>query len=72
MERYIPANILIGKKLKFLRVKKGLQQIEAAELIGCSSAALSRYESGARVPSKKMLNDICIAYEVSMSFFLDK
>lgn len=40
----------IGKKLKSLRLAKGLTQIETAEKLHVSQSAVNAYETGSRTP----------------------
>lgn len=60
----------IGERLKKLREKKDLNQIQAAKLIGISNANLSRYEANKRNPSKENLHKLADFYHVTPSYLL--
>lgn len=59
----------IGETLKGLRKKAGLTQHELAVKIGCTSANISQYESGARQPSTKQLKKFADALSVDLTVF---
>src|SRR5690625_2893272 len=61
---------LVGKRLLELRKKKKLKQIEAAKLIGITSASLSRYETNNRTPDTEILNKLSEFYNVPPSYIL--
>jgi excisionase family DNA binding protein len=60
LEKYLTDNRLkteyirkLGQKLKSVRIKLGLSQPELADILGVSSAAVSRWEHGNRSPRAK-------------------
>lgn len=55
-------NILIGQKLRLMRMRAGLQQNEAAELLQTSAANLSNLELGYTTASPEMLYCACCLY----------
>lgn len=57
--------ISIGKRIKQIRLEKGLTQNELAEAAGVTMAAVSRYELGQRVPRPKVIVAIANALGVS-------
>ncbi|MGW7139541.1 helix-turn-helix domain-containing protein [Streptomyces xanthophaeus] len=67
--RRIPEQPMFGRRLRELRVARGLSQ---AELVGTdiSAAYLSRLESGARPPTERVLSLLCDRLGVSPSEFL--
>lgn len=56
---------MIGKKIKYYRLKKGMTTEELAKAIGCTKAAISLYENGEREPSAKNCKSIASALDVS-------
>ena len=46
--------IMVGKKIKYYRLKKGLTSEQLAKEVGCTKAAISLYESEEREPSKEI------------------
>lgn len=60
----------LGRRLILLRENQGLNQSEAAKLIGISKANLSRYESNNRNPGKVTLKKLTDFYKVSASYLV--
>lgn len=56
--------------LKFLRVLHGLNQTQLGKIIGRTQSTVSLYESGRRVPPKKILNFIEAALGAGIQNFL--
>jgi len=52
-------------RIKLVRESKGLSLTKFADSLKTSVAAVSRYESGDRIPSDAVLNLICQKYHVS-------
>ena len=50
-----------GEMIKTQRLEKGLSLRKVSDLTGISSAALSRWESGKRVPSVESFNKVMTA-----------
>ena len=50
--------IMVGKKIKYYRLKKGLTSEQLAKEVGCTKAAISLYESEEREPSKEICKTI--------------
>lgn len=63
-------NIAIGNYLLKLRTEKGLTQIQAAEILGVSNKAISKWECGEALPSVEMLVALSKLYEVSVDEIL--
>jgi len=61
----------VGKKIKFIRKSKSINQNKLAQLSGISNTYLSDIENLRTVPSLKTLNSLAIALEVSLKDFLD-
>lgn len=56
---------LLGERIRFYRLKAGLQQDELAEKTGVTSKAVSSWEVGASRPDLDNLTQICHTLEVS-------
>lgn len=50
-----------GELIKAQRIAKGLSIRETADLTGYSSAAISRWEGGSRIPSIETFNEVMAA-----------
>lgn len=62
--------MIIGTKLKTLRIAKGYEPIEIAERLGISKSTYGRYERNETVPDLNMLEKIANEYEISMTDLL--
>lgn len=62
----------LGKKIKLARVEKDLNQEQLAELIQAKQKSISRYETGAAIPSLETLEKISKKLEKPFSYFLDE
>jgi transcriptional regulator with XRE-family HTH domain len=62
----------LGKKLKLARVELDLNQTELAEKIGAKQKSISRYETGASLPSLTTLSRMAKALKKPPSYFLDE
>ncbi len=56
-----------GKRLRELRVQKGLTQVEAASRLGVSKSALNMYERGDREPGFEKLQKMCEFYGTDLN-----
>lgn len=56
---------MIGKRIKYYRLKKGLTIEELAKAIDCTKAAVSLYENGEREPNPTICKNIAKALGVS-------
>ena len=61
----------VGKKIKEIRLLKGISQKELSERLGVSSAMISQYESGKRNPKMETLLKIADALGISINVFYD-
>ena len=55
-------------RIKLVREKNGLNLTRVADALKTSVAAVSRYESGERIPSDAVINLICQKYGVSYAW----
>ena len=60
----------IGENIRVLRKEKGITQEKLAELLGVTSQAVSRWESGAGYPDMDQLPGLASLLEVSMDTLL--
>ena len=63
-------NIVIGKKLLYLRKKNKLTQAELAEKLNYSDKAISKWEKGESLPSVEVFYKISKLYGVSLDFII--
>ena len=61
---------MVGKKIKYYRLKKGWTVEQLAKAIGCTKAAISLYENEEREPNSETIQKIADALEVSWIHFL--
>ena len=61
---------MLPEKLSELRKKKGLSQIELAEALNVSRQAVSRWETGAALPSVENLKCLRDLYNVSLDYLV--
>ena len=59
-----------GKKLKQLRLNKGLKQSELAKSLNVSDKLISKWETGISVPSTEFTLEICKFFEIDVNEFL--
>ena len=64
-------NSMIGKKLKEIRVMKGLSLEDVAKLTGVSKAMLGQIERSVSNPTVSTLWKIATGLKVSFSFFIE-
>ena len=57
---------LFGKRLKELRLEKGLKQVQLAEAINVSKSIISLWENGLREPTLSYLKALAIFFETSL------
>lgn len=62
--------MIISKRLKELRLEKGLTQKEVAEQLEMSTTCYSGYEQGYREPDLKTLIKICKFFDISADYLL--
>ncbi len=59
---------MLGERLKALRKKKGMTQKELADELLLDTSSISKYESGAAVPSYEALEKIANYFHVSTDY----
>lgn len=62
----------IAKKIKLARVEADLTQTQLAQRIKAKQKSISRYETGASLPSLETLVKIAKALKKPASYFLDE
>lgn len=58
-----------GKRIRDIRLEKGMSQHELAALVGVSSNTISGYETTGRLPTN-MVGKLCNALDVSPNYLL--
>lgn len=61
---------VLGKKIKLARVELDLTQTDLADKIGALQKSVSRYETGAAVPSLETMEKIAKVLKKPVDFFL--
>ncbi len=61
----------LGLRIKELREKKGLTQLQLAEILNMESSNLSKIERGIQIPKEESLEKITAAFEVDMRDLFD-
>jgi len=62
----------LGKKIKLARVELDLNQTELADKISAKQKSISRYETGASLPSLTTLTKIAKVLKKPASYFFDE
>ena len=62
----------LGKRIKLARVEADLNQTQLAHKIGAKQKSISRYETGASLPSIATLLKIAKVLKKSTGYFLDE
>lgn len=64
---------ILGKRIEFERNRLGLNQIELAKKLNLSSSAsISQYESGDRIPSDDIKLKMCELFNCSLDYLMGK
>ena len=64
---------ILGKRIELERLRLGLNQIELAKRLNLSSSAsISQYEKGDRVPSDDIKLKMCEVFNCSLDYLLGK
>jgi len=63
---------VLGKRLKKLREKKALNQLEFSRILNISNTTLSQYEAGNRTPSDEIKEKIADYFSVSVDYLLGR
>jgi transcriptional regulator with XRE-family HTH domain len=70
MRGEITMSKFLGKRLRYLRDKRGLSQKFVAEKFGIANNTLSGYEAGDRNPSPELIAKFADFYEVTTDYLL--
>jgi len=62
----------LGKKIKLARVEQDLTQSQLAKKINAKQKSISRYETGATIPSVETLVKIAKVLKKSVGYFLEE
>ena len=62
--------MLLAKRIKDLRIKRGLTQQDLGDLIDVTKVSICCYESGTRVPTLETLLALARALEVDINYLL--
>ena len=65
-------NNILGKRLKKLREKSDLNQLEFSKILNISNTTLSQYEAGNRTPSDEIKEKIADYFCVSVDYLLGR
>jgi transcriptional regulator with XRE-family HTH domain len=60
----------IGKKLRQIREAEGITQVQFAQKVKLTQAAISQFEDGKRIPSSKALQKIAAGLNISIDALL--
>ncbi|HWR41399.1 MAG TPA: S24 family peptidase [Patescibacteria group bacterium] len=63
--------MVLAERLRAARLKRGLSQKEAAEMLNMKQPTLSGYEIGHRTPDPETLARLAMLYECTTDYFLD-
>ena len=63
---------MFSKRLKELRIEKGLTQQSAGAMLGIDTSTFRKWENGQRRPDIDMLCKIADAFEVSTDYLLGR
>ena len=61
-----------GKRLKELRIKKGLSQQKLGDLIGVTKVSICGYENGTRIPTIENLIKLSDTLEITIDYLLGR
>lgn len=63
---------ILAKRISMLRKEKNLNQLELSKILNISNTTLSQYETGKRVPSDEIKNQIADYFDVTVDFLLGR
>lgn len=64
--------MFLGNRLKELRIKNNMTQVELGKLINVTKVSICCYEKNIRMPSLETLEDLSNVFGVKCDFFLGK
>ncbi len=62
----------LGKKIKLARIEHDMTQGDLADAIGALQKSISRYETGASIPTLETLEKIAKILKKPFGYFLDE
>lgn len=60
------------KRLRSLRLERGLTQEELGRAVGVGKTTISQYENGVRTPDAEMLDRLASFFDVSVDYLLER
>ena len=60
----------LAKRLKEVRLERGMSQAQVSKTLGLSRNAYTNYELGLREPSISILKQLCEIFEVSADYLI--
>lgn len=64
--------IQVGARIKRLRIEKGFNQVQLAEMVGVDSSLICKIESGRTRGSLSTLEKLAVAFGVSITELFDE
>ena len=64
--------MLIGKRIKELRIEKGLSQQQLGEIIGVTKVSVCGYENGSRIPSLEVFEMMIELFGTTADYLLGR
>ena len=64
--------MLIGKRIKDMRLERGLSQQELGDLLGVTKVSVCGYENGTRTPSLEMFNILADVFNTTTDYLLGR
>lgn len=64
--------MLVGKRIKDMRLEKGMSQQELGDLIGVTKVSICGYENGTRTPSLETFGIIAEIFETTTDYLLGR
>ena len=64
--------MLIGKRIKDMRLEKGMSQQELGDMIGVTKVSICGYENGTRTPSLETFCILADIFETTTDFLLGR
>lgn len=64
--------MLIGKRIKDLRIERGLSQQELGDMIGVTKVSICGYENGTRTPSLETFALLADTFETTTDYLLGR
>lgn len=62
---------ILGKRIQSFRKKKGLTQLQLAEMANLSLKHLGEIERGRGNPTLESLHNLCVAFDISLKMLFD-